>query len=112
MQTESAAEQTFTNCVECGQINIPGKKHCEKCGSRLYQRCRRCAAKNSTEARFCHSCARPLRKSFARSIRRKIPARIRKMSLLPIVLFLIFVPLGFKVIMFVVGSLSNSAPAE
>ncbi len=47
-------------CPACSTANPEGARFCQNCGARLEQPCRNCGATLAPDAKYCHSCGRPV----------------------------------------------------
>jgi hypothetical protein len=108
-QTETPAARQI-KCAKCGHRNETTVNLCKSCGSRLYISCRACGTGNIRSHRKCSSCGHPLHKPWILRALRKFDSNKFKIKLWQVLLFLIVVPLGFKLIIFLTSF--EGAPPE
>lgn len=98
--TSTGSTKPPVECAKCGHLNSAGTNSCVRCHSRIYIACHRCGHSNARVASQCSSCGHRLHRPFWRRLRRKLFGRNPKITPFQIILLLIFVFLGYKVIVY------------
>ena len=99
-------------CPKCRDVNSHGGSTCQSCGSHLYVTCRDCGERNVRSRSRCTSCGRRLHRPFLHKILSRKLGRTTKVTPWQLILLIVAVAIGYKAIIFMVESLSQTREGE
>jgi hypothetical protein len=95
-------------CPKCREVNTSGGSTCQSCGAHLYVSCRDCGERNPRSRSRCSACGRRLHRPFLQKILSRKIGRTARITPLQLILLVAAVAIGYKAIIFLVESLSQT----